>query len=245
MVLLSVLNRWNDDFRMKISESKSEILSTSEIFGWPSFVEENGLATTLETAEYYDYLGVRLNVDLKSSQKLFNKKLSAKARSWTNSIIKLRRTEPDKVEVALALWKSYAISSMLYCAEVMPPNNSALDIIETQQSILGKAILQVPQSSAKEIVMTDLGLKPIRLSLEERRLSYYLKIKSPTYKGSNLIKECIKIQEQAPRNHSFISEINKIKRKLGGEIKNTWRVDLHNYYKTEISNTILMKHSLV
>ena len=88
--------------------------------------------------------------------------------------------------------------------------------------------LWVPQSSAKETVITDLGLKPIRLSLEERRFSYYLKIKSPTYNGSSLIRECIKIQEQAPRNHLFILEINKIKRKLGDEIKDTWRIDLHN-----------------
>ena len=114
---------------------------------------------------------------VRSCQKFKPHNFQQKHAHGTNSIIKLRRTEPDTVEYALELLKSYAISSMFYCAEVRPTNTSALDIIETQHSKLWKvwkAILQVPQSSAREIALTDLGLKPICLSLEERIFSLFL-----------------------------------------------------------------------
>ena len=50
IILLSILNSWCRDFKMKISESKSKVVTSAEDVGGPSFEEEDGHALTLEKA---------------------------------------------------------------------------------------------------------------------------------------------------------------------------------------------------
>jgi len=50
--------------------------------------------------------------------------------------MRLRRTDPDKVCVALALWSNYAILSLLYGTEVLQTNQTAIRVVEVQQNIL-------------------------------------------------------------------------------------------------------------
>lgn len=73
----------------------------------------------------------------------------------------------------------------------MPVNKGAIKIVESQQNILGKSILQIPFNSPDPIVGTDLGLKPISFRIDKRRLNYYLKIINQTFKGSSLLKTCV------------------------------------------------------
>ena len=136
IILLSVLNTWCVDFKMKISETKSKIVSTVDDIGWPSFEEHNGYALTLEQTKAYKYLGVSLKANIKSTRKDYNEKIQSKARSWAKSIMHLRHTDPDKVCVALALWINYAIPSLLYGTEVLQTNQTAIRVVEVQQNIL-------------------------------------------------------------------------------------------------------------
>ena len=146
--------------------------------------------------------------------------------------------------MALALWSNYAIPGLLYGAEVQPTNKTAIQIVDTQQNILGKAILQVPCSSATEIVNLDLGLKPIQMIIDERRLRYFEKITNPGYQGSNLVTECMNIQQINPAQYYFYSEIKKIKEKIKNQPGESSLNKLHSYYVEQMKNEVRRKQSL-
>jgi len=82
----------------------------------------------------------------------------------------------DKTDVIMALWRNVAIPAMLYSIEVVELNEATLKDIEHWQCVIGKVALQVPTSTANEFVYSELGLKPIKMLVSERRLNYFSKI---------------------------------------------------------------------
>ena len=243
-ILLSVLNGWCKDFKMQMSQSKSKVISSIEDIGWPSFEEEGGKALTLDTTEFYKYLGVNVYQSMRSTRKEYNQAVVAKARSWAGSIMRLRSTDPDKVEVSLALWKNCALPGLLYGCEVIQTNVTAIQVLEAQQNILGRRVLNVPSSSASEIVNIDLGLKPIQMLIDERRLKYFMRISKPNYGGSKLVSECIQEQKRNSGDHFFMREIDRLIHKIQGFPGKNMEIQLNNYYVETLKNEIRRARSL-
>jgi len=105
-------------------------------------------------------------------------------------------------------------------------------------------MLQLPQSTATEVVNTDLGLKPIQMILDERRVKYYQKIKQANYKGSDLVTLCVEIQENNPAKHYFIKEIQSIVVKTATDQGDSFLAKINSYYKRMIMNSVRTKQSL-
>lgn len=88
-----------------------------------------------------------------------------KANQHAKTILRLKATIPDKVEVYRATWENIAMPAILYAADVLPIDMSTIIALQDIQRGIGKAVLNVPRSTANEVVELELGLKPVLLKV--------------------------------------------------------------------------------
>ena len=71
------------------------------------------------------------------------------------------------------------------------------------------------------MVATDLGLKPIENIIKWRKLKFYYRIKSKTFKGSSLVKASMEWHE-GNGDTQYIKEIKGILLETGIKSENGW-----------------------
>jgi hypothetical protein len=103
-----------------------------------------------------------------------------------------------------------ALPSLLYGVEVIHINEGALNDLDHWQNIIGKSALQVRTSTANKIVHTDLGLKPIRMQVWDRKLKYFIMIDNPDSKGSAYLKSCLDYHKSLGHDSPYMHEIMTI-----------------------------------
>ena len=83
-----------------------------------------------------------------------------------------------------------AIPAILYGSEAMCLGDGTMNEIEKIQNIIGKFIIQVPNSTAGPAVWLDGGLMPIRYRIMKRKVNYLWRIFNKFQ--DPLLLECIK-----------------------------------------------------
>ena len=155
--LLMELQSWCQDFRMTVSETKSKVVSQTDLGFWEMFDLDLEHVSSLEQVNQYKYLGVEMYPTLKGIKMAKNKQIISRAWSFAKSIMTSLKYDIDKTEVIIASWKNIALPAILYGIETIPVNANTMRELEKIQSIIGKFALQVRGSTASELVNLDLG----------------------------------------------------------------------------------------
>ena len=193
-VLITVLEKWCKDFKMKVSIKKTKIVGPDSDSVWVLKDHELNNETLIEMTPSYEYLGV-----------LQFKTTMGTARNKATEVLKRMRSYhglmniqkfflPDTISSFLAIWTNILLPSVLYGLDVIPIHQEVLLEMELLQIKMGKVLMGVPSSTAHVAVSLILGLKPIGQRILKSRLKFILKAKSmPT---DRLIRICWDYHEQ-------------------------------------------------
>ena len=122
------------------------------------------------------YLGIDLEPRSASYCKKRVKKVLSIARDYATALRHVSTDTLDRVDVALALWKSCALSSILYASETVSFTKTDLKKLDAIQCGVARRICQVDGSTANVSSLIETGLIPISIMINARKVSFYLKI---------------------------------------------------------------------
>jgi hypothetical protein len=235
-VLISTLSIWSKDFKMNISEDKTQIItSPEEEWRFYSFEEERYIG--IDQVQSYKYLGLKVTRTLKRTSEDFLKNLITRATTYMTAIQRIKDCETDLIPTSLDLWTKVALPRFMYGIEIIPLGTNAISGLEKVQNILGKTLLGIRQSSANVLIAIDLGLKPLEGVMYSKKLNFYNKVMSPYYCGSVLVKGCMEYH-QTVRTTSYMKEIIRIMRVLEIETITGWSTVLKRWERTNLIDNL-------
>ena len=172
-VMLQSLQGWCSDYNMNISQTKSKIVSSDSLESWDVITPDMEYWSSLEQVLHSKYLGIDVHPTLKGVSVSKNNKIKVMAKSYATQILRLAKTEADKVDVILSMWNNMALPSLLYGMEVIPISPSTIDELNKWQSTIGKSALQLRSHTANIVTNIELGLQPIEMRIWSMILNYY------------------------------------------------------------------------
>ena len=213
--LLGTVNAFCKDMRMTLSVSKTFVLTTGpRARTWK--IGDSG--ETLQETLVAKYLGV--NIQLRGRHTLKREQdIISTARRYAFSILSITRAGLDRSLVARSLWEMCAIPAILYGSEAMCLGDGTMNEIEKIQKIIGKFIIQVPNSTAGPAVWLDGGLMPIRYRIMKRKVNYLWRIVNKF--RDPLLLECIKELFGDGGMDPWAKGMLDIEREIGVSIINT------------------------
>ena len=234
------LEKFCMDVKMKVSREKTVVISSRQMKEWPYLLPDAPHEDLMVVAKAR-YLGVEISDKLAVMQESFDSKLRKKCISYVRAILKYRGSWYSHVQSCLAVWNNIALPSMLYGVEVVPIKDATLRYLDLQQRIMGKAILDVPSSSANACVELELGLRPISEIIAERKMLYFNYLET-NMAGSKLVKEMF-LRKKRSGDSQLIVEVERIKRAfpVGLDIKS----DMKDLGRLRLSKEIAGKVSLM
>ena len=172
--LLRIVQRHCTGLRMKLSISKSKVMSTSQDV-WELF-EGDGIVGCLEKVLQFKYLGVETSLSPFKSGRAMMRKASALANSYRGACIRIADDGPDIVDLAMTLWMNVAMPSLLFGCETISFTKQSIDEISRQQSRVGKFNLGLPSCSPNISTSVILGMKPFKELLYSAQLKFFVRL---------------------------------------------------------------------
>ena len=206
MILIKILEKWCQDFRMVISVSKTKVVTPDKNLLWRILNLESGKYEDVERLQDFKYLGILQKYGVNSTMVCNAANKLEKAKLYQRNILRMRRLIPDKIEVYLAMWNNVAIPSIIYGLEAIPFDKTQEDDLEAIQITLGRSILGVRHSTPSLVIYTELGLKPIGLLISERKIRYVQNVLEKDSQTSELVK-LLMIQELAEKTSPFYKDL--------------------------------------
>ena len=160
--------------KMVVAISKSKAMSTSTEF-WAMFDGEE-VTGCLEKVLTFKYLGVESALSPARSAYLMRKRALGLARRYKACCLRVSRSGPDTVQVAMATWNNIAIPSIMYGCESVPFNDTVLNEIERMQAAVVKSVTGLPVSAPNLVAQTVMGLKYFRHRMYEAQLKFFLRV---------------------------------------------------------------------
>ena len=207
--LLKVTTDYCTQWKLKIAPGKTKILQYGGKKGaWklprnpmPGFdiIKEDPLAK---------YLGIDLEPRSRNYCKRRVLKVLSIARDYATALRHLSTDSLDRVDVALALWKSCALSSILYAAETVFFTKTDLKKLDTIQAGVARTICQVDSSTASVSSLIETGLVPLSILIKVKKISFYCKIKE--LGEERLVRQSLQENITGDWNSRFMSEINAV-----------------------------------
>ena len=173
-LLLDIVQRHCVDLSMKLSISKSKVMSSYQDV-WELF-DGDELVGTLENVLQFKYLGVEVKLSPTKAAAGMMKRATTLANSYMKACLGIAYDGPDIVDLALALWVNIAMPSVLYGCEVVPFKKGAIEEIERCQSSVGKFTLGLPRNAPNISTSTILGVKSFKELLYSAQLRYLAKL---------------------------------------------------------------------
>ena len=173
-LLLRIIQKHCTNLRMKISITKSKVMSCSNDI-WELF-EEQEVVGCLEKVLQFRYLGVETCLHPSQSSRAMRKRAVFIANKYKSACLRLARDGPDIVDLAASLWLNIAIPSILFGCETVPFTSQVLEEVSRYQSSIGKFSLGLPSCAPNISGSVILGLKPFKQLLYSSQLKYYLRL---------------------------------------------------------------------
>ena len=246
-ILKAILEQWCKDYRMKISISKTNIITSLEdlickITDTDTLEEE-----IVAHVNNYKYLGIKqFSTTWRTAQRKGQDMIS-RAIKYKNVILRTHYSLVDSISSSSAIWQNIAIPGILYGTDAIPVSSAVIQEIEIIQNQVGKALLRVPQSTANVVVQVELGWKPFKLLVEKCKLHFFQRVNGQDFKGSSLLKACMQWCMLHP-NNAYISNTMDILGHLGNsprELMNISTKQLHQEYElaalTQIQEMVTLK----
>ena len=172
--LLEIVQQHCEDLDMKLSVTKSKVMSTTQDV-WELFGGDEVIGA-LDKVLQFKYLGLETKLSPSKSAQVMMKRASCLADNYRKNCISIARDGPDIVDLALALWLNIAMPSILYGCEVVPFTQTAIAEIERHQSAVGKFNLGLPSHAPNISTTTILGVKPFKELLYSAQLRFLVRL---------------------------------------------------------------------
>ena len=229
-----ILEGWCYDFRMKVSKKKTQVISPNKSYLWTlTDLEDEAHLLELQHVDEYKYLGVMQKLTLRDTAVSKQNAMISRATTYKNSILRLRNTLPDKLDVSRATWENIAIPSILYGADVLPVDLVTIGKLDEVQNYIAKVLLGVPKSSSNKGCQLEMGFKPFHLRLLHIKLKFYLNLLNK--RNQCLISQkCLSLLQEAPSS-DFLDNIRDLLKPLGVLLENvsdSTLTTLENYHKS-------------
>ena len=130
--LLNIVTEFCNDIRMKLSVTKTYILTNAQYnVSWTVKDE------TIEEILIAKYLGVNIQLRGRSIIGKYEENVIKQATNYAYSIMNLSQSVLDRAIVAKRLWEACAIPASLYCSEAMVFKQSTIRELERVQNMVG------------------------------------------------------------------------------------------------------------
>ena len=173
-VQLGIVQRHCEELRMKLSVSKSKVMSSIQDV-WELFSGDEVIGT-LDNVLQFKYLGVEMKLSPTKAAAVMMKRATSLANNYMKACMGVAYDGPDIVDLALALWTNVAMPAILYGCEVVPFNKGSIGEIERRQSSVGKFTLGLPQNAPNISATTILGVKSFKELLYSAQLRYLARL---------------------------------------------------------------------
>ena len=173
--LLALVQYHCSDLKMKISVTKSKVLSKSMDL-WELF-EGDEVAGCLDKVLRFKYLGMESELSpLKGALAMRHRAINI-ARRYKAACLRVARDGPDAVEVAMCTWLNLAIPSVTYGCETVPFNVTSLSELDRQQMGVGKIVLGLPICAPHTAVEALLALRTVKEVIFSLQLKFFVRIR--------------------------------------------------------------------
>ena len=176
--LKSIIEGWCYDFKMKISQKKTQVISPESNQTWSLLDLNKGDLIELQQVKDYTYLGVKQKLTVKATSSCKEDQMVKKAQKYANNILRLRRTVPDQVDTYRAIWENIAIPTILYAVEVIPIGKELIQKLDLIQRTVARTLLGVPRSSLNQVSEVEMGFKPFLLRILTIKLKFFIKVQN-------------------------------------------------------------------
>ena len=173
-VLLDIVQRHCVELDMKLSVSKSKVMSNTQDV-WELF-SGNEVIGTLDKVLQFKYLGVETKLSPSKAALVMMERAKTLASSYMKACVGIAYDGPDIVDLALALWMNIAMPAVLYGCEVIPFSKGTIEGIERCQSSVGKFTLGLPKNAPNISTTTLLGVKSFKELLYSAQLRYLARL---------------------------------------------------------------------
>lgn len=186
-----ILETWCMNFKMRISIGKTKvILLLAELL---CSIQDSDIlkGEVVGHVTNYKYLGIQQYLSSWHTSHRKGLDMVNRAKMYKNVILRTSHQLLDNISSASAVWLNIAILGILYAMDAIPIFKSVVEESEVLQNQVGKALLGVPQSTAKAVVQVELGWKPIRLLIKLSKLRFLQRVMDKNFRGSQLLKACM------------------------------------------------------
>ena len=160
--------------KMEVSVLKSKVMSDSKDL-WAVFDGEE-VTGCLDKVLTFKYLGVESALSPARGAIMMRKRALNLARRYKACCMRVSRSGPDTVKVAMATWINIALPSIMYGCESVPFTDSVLDEVDRMQSAVAKNVTGLSVSAPNLAAQVVLGLKMFRHKMFEAQLKFYLRV---------------------------------------------------------------------
>ena len=203
-----ILEGWCFDFRMKISQKKTQVITPNSTPDWSIMDPTNGNLLELQQVQEYSYLGVMQKITLKLTTEAKNASMLASAKAFQGTLFRLKSTLPDQVATYRAMWENIALPSFLYGADVIPIDPTTVEALDKIQRFVARTLLGVPKSSINEVAVLEMGFKPMILRILTAKVKFYLKVKEGR-SACKMTKTCLDLL-LGMGNSTYLNNLNSL-----------------------------------
>ena len=172
--LLQVVQRHCDLLKMRLSVSKSKVMSglrdTWEV------VEGEEVVGVLDKVIQFRYLGLETQLSPYKTAKAMQKRALDLAKKFKGVCMRVARDGPDVVDVAMATWVNIARPSLVYGCDFVPFSDTAITELDRCQSSVAKQALGLRLNDPNIAGEVILGLKTVREVIVTMQLKYYVRL---------------------------------------------------------------------
>ena len=142
--LKKILEQWCLDFRMKISISKTNVITSLE--DYECAISDSGTMEEeiINHVNSYKYLGVTQFLTPWRTSQRKGKEMLDTARTYKNVILRTRSQYLDNTAAMAALWQNVAIPGIMYAVDAIPIPEASITELEVIQNQIGKSLLGIP-----------------------------------------------------------------------------------------------------
>ena len=236
--LRGILEGWCEDFRMRVSAAKTNIISPDKDYVCQLQDRIRKDAEIIGRVSSYKYPGIHQFSTHRKTASYKGETMISKANMYKDVILRTTRDVIDRIMALSTLWINVALPAILYGVEAVSVSEHIIQQLDLIQTKLGKSVLRIPYSSANTIIYTELGWKPIRLQIAAAKLRFFKRVEDREFKGSQLVKTCMEWNKGNGRslyitNHDLLAKY----READQELREITMKQVHLIYQLEVQDS--------
>ena len=209
--LLRIVERHCDSLKLRLSVSKSKVLSGAEDL-W-ELHEGKEVVGELEKVLQFKYLGVQTSLSPSKGAAAMRKRATVCANRYRAACLRLARDGPDVVDVCTTLWRNIAIPSITFDCESVPFFKSTFEELQRHQVAVGKFALGLPASAPNVSVEALLKFDPVKAIIYRAQLKFFVRLMEQS--SDRWSKDALIDNLSGEWRSPYLAYISSIKQEIG------------------------------